>query len=167
MRIIRFADEGFKNYEHTINLNGTETKVSGCYVFFKKTFKEALRYDKYMPGIKDMISKGLLKERIKEAKNIASIADNSTIYARNIDFSKLEIVETNNEINIQPESYNGINIETFVKITAKEHFENIKTYENLEKKLKAKAKANNLYFTNFNKPYLYYEAIINEADAIQ
>lgn len=166
MKIIRFADEGFKNHEHTINLYGTETKINGCYVFFKKTFKEALRYDKHMPGIKDMISKGSLKERIKESKNIASIPEDSIIYTRNIDFSKLEIVETPNEINIQPECYNGIDTETFVRITAREHLDNIKSYEAIEKGLKAKAKANNLYFTNFNKPYLYYEAIVDEADII-
>ena len=114
-----------------------------------------------------MISKDLIKERIKEVKNTASISEDSIIYARNIDFSKLEIVETPNEINIQSESYNGIDTETFVKITAKEHLANIKSYEAIEKELKAKAKANNLYFTNFNKPYLYYEAIVDESDIIQ
>lgn len=161
-KIIRFANEGFKNYKQTIKENDKEITIEGCYVFINKVIKMALKYDR---AIKNQCAELGVRNRNEDIKNIGNISDESYVYARNINFDGLYIAEDKNGIFVQPESSgNNIDTENFIRVKVRDLVENLKKYETLEKSLRKKAKEKGVRLGYFNSPYIYYEAIVNVKD---
>jgi len=163
-KVIRFANEGFKNYKQVIKENDKDIEVEGCYVFINKIIKMALKYDKYrMAECKELG----VRNRDKDTKNTGHILDETYVYARVINFDGLCIVDREESISIQPESVGkGIDTVNFKRITVSELVENLKKYEELEKKLRKKAKDKGIHISFFNSPYIYYEAIVDAKDIV-
>lgn len=161
VKVIRFANEGFENYTHKLQVNGVEAEVIGCFIFLNKIFKEPLKYDKSVLKLNSDLE---VKERKNDVKNIAQISEESYIYARIVDVDKLEAPETPDSICVQPELF--LDTKEFKKIKVSEFIQIMKRYEEFEKALKKKAKETGKHLCFFNSPYYFYEAIADKHDII-
>jgi hypothetical protein len=160
--VIRFANEGFVNYNQNIKVDNNDIDTEGCYVFINKVIKKALRYDRSMKKRCEELG---VRNRDKDVKNIGTISEDTYVYARIINANELYVVESCNEISIQPEGIGTkIDVDNFKRIKISELVENLKEYEALEKRLRKTARDKGLRLSYFNSPYLYYEAIVNAND---
>lgn len=156
IKIIRYANEGFKNYKQLVKINGEETEIYGCYVFVKKVCKRALKY-----YIKQYLEDGTVVERINHLKNELLVKDDVYVYARMFNVSDIYVVKCKEEISIQPESIWDNYDDSYKKVSLSELYNNILAYENLVKKLRKEAKENNKRFRLYNSEYMIYEAILD------
>lgn len=156
IKIIRYANEGFKNYKQVINLNGEKKEIYGCYVFVKKVCKKALRVK-----IKKFLEDFNIIERHNHLKNELLVKDDIYVYARMFNVSDIYVVKCKEEISIQPESIWDNYDDSYKKVSLSELYNNILAYENLVKKLRKEAKENNKRFRLYNSEYMIYEAILD------
>lgn len=170
IKIIRFADEGFKNYKLKVKLNNKIEEIEGCYAFVRKIFKGALQYN---------IST-TLKDRINDKKNTLILDENTKVYGRKLRVSNISLRGNKNcflefingkvyEIkNYDFIEYKGKTVYTdynvnwdfdnsFHLMTLREINQQLREYENFISNLK-----NNGYSVRKKDvTYLFYEIIVN------
>lgn len=156
IKLIRYADEGFKNYKQLVKIDGKEKEIEGCYVFIKKVCKKALKYD-----IKKYLEDNSVVERKNHLKNELFLPDNTFVYARMFNVEDIWIVKSDKEISIQGETFWKNWDDSFTKVTLKELYDNILEYEGIVKELKKEAKINDKYFSLYNMEHKVYEAILD------
>lgn len=171
INIIRFADEGFKDYKNKIKVDGKYKEVEGCYAFIRKSFKGALKYNYpvYNNG-------QLLKNRDKDKKHIIHLDEEFIVYGRlpkveNIYFlnkgkhiSLDEVLNSNLENNTitLPCKLNWCSSEDFKEVRLGELNNALIEFENILNLIKNKG-----YKVKKNEPiYSFYEIFIDK-DIIQ
>lgn len=171
VKVIRYANEGFKNYKSKVLINNELKEVEGCYAFVKKVFKGALAYN----------FSTNLKERIDDTKNVVFVNEETKVYARRFKASEISLrgdkgiflKMKNDKIYALGESnpydkktiYTDFNLNwnfdtSFHLMTLKEVNNQITEYENLISNLKRLGYS----IKKKDVSYVFYEMLIKEED---
>lgn len=165
VNVIRYADEGFKNYETKIKVNGEIITANGCYAFVRKTFKGALVYN-FGYGY----NKPHLKNRDKDKKNTIKIDENTIVYGRVPKVENLYFYNSGNCVAIEkvlnstlksktltiPYSINWCGSQDFKEVTLGELNKALENFENILKLMRDKG-----YSIKKSEPiYPFYEIFI-------